>query len=175
MQIPDQNDWPIAREIYEERDRGAAVIAAGFLDAKLTAAVRGRLRQDDKDALKRMFKPSGALGGFANKAQLGYLLQLYSKETLADFLLIADIRNRFAHTADSINFGTVYVREQCEKLTLFRRIWSGFPDIEFAPYPLNAVSARKEYLECAFTAANFLHSQAKHIDQGKPGLTYPPF
>jgi hypothetical protein len=55
MQAPEQTDFSIIKEIFSERDRGAAVIAAGFLDSKLTEAIKACLRSD-KDTAKQLFR-----------------------------------------------------------------------------------------------------------------------
>ena len=163
MQVPDTIDFPIISEIARERDRGAAIIGAGFLESKLTEAVKACLRAD-KDTAKRIFKPTGPIGGFVNKALLGYMLGLYRKETLTDLELVAEIRNRFAHNPQPMTFGTDDVLALCEKLTLFRRVWSVIPDFPFSTRPLDQQSARKEYLETVSLATNFLHHQAKNAN-----------
>jgi hypothetical protein len=163
VQVPDRIDFPIIREIMGERDRGAAIIAAGFLDSKLTEAIRACLRAD-KDTAQRLFKPTGPMGAFGNKALLGYMLKLYRKETLEDFLAIGEIRNRFAHIPEPMTFGATYVLERRQKLTLVKRVWSVIPDFPFPPRPLDEKSARTEYLETVSLATNFLHSQTNHAN-----------
>ena len=96
MQAPDQADFPIIGEILTERDRAAAVVAGGFLEAKLTEVLRVSLR-DDVDTARQLLKPTGPLGAFGNKVLLGYMLRLYRKESRNDMILIGEIRNRFAH------------------------------------------------------------------------------
>ena len=68
MQVPDQKDFPIFQEIFRERDRGAALIAAGFLDEKLTDAIKASFRED-KDIHNKLFKPSGPIGALRSVAQ----------------------------------------------------------------------------------------------------------
>ncbi len=99
MQVPDMKDFPIFKEITIERDRGAALIMAGFLDAKLTDAIKACLRSD-KDYLTKLFKPGGPIGAFGTKVDLGYLLKLYRKETRRDLEAVVTIRNRFAHAPE---------------------------------------------------------------------------
>ena len=92
MQVPDQADFPIINEILTERDRGAAVVAGGFLEGKLTEVIHRCLR-DDKDTARQLLKPTGPLGAFGNKVLLGYMLRLYRKESRVDMTLISEIRN----------------------------------------------------------------------------------
>jgi len=159
MQLPQQADWPIFKEIFAERDRGAALIAAGFLDRKLTDALETCLR-DDKEATNRMFKPSGPLGGTFNKALLGYTLGLFRKETLKDIEVIGEIRNRFAHHPDPIDFASTYIRERVARLGLFDRVWGLIPAPEARPP--KPEKPRDLYLETISLAANWLHHQATH-------------
>jgi hypothetical protein len=161
MQVPEQEDFPIIKEIILERDRGAALIAAGFLEQKLTEAIRACLR-DDKDTARQLLKPTGPLGALGNKALLGYMLRLYRKETRDDLVVIAEIRNRFAHVPEPLTFVDTYIRERCEKLTLYNRLHSIFPNFTPPSKPHNQTVARNVYLETISIAANFFNHQAKH-------------
>jgi hypothetical protein len=166
MQMPDQVDFPIIREILTERDRGAAVVAGGFLEAKLTEVLRVSLR-DDADTARQLLKPTGPLGSFGNKVLLGYMLRLYRKESRNDMILIGEIRNRFAHRPEPLTFGDAFVLERCQKLTLYGRVWSVIPDMDTKP-PSDAASARKRYIETVSLAANFLHHQSKQERYREP-------
>ena len=161
MQIPDMIDFPIIQEILGERDRGAAVVAAGFLESKLTEVIEASLR-DDREMATRLLKPSGPLGGFQNKVFLGYMLKLYRKETCDDLVLIAEIRNRFAHRPEPLTFDSAFIRERCEKLTLYQRVWSVLPKLDLPARPYSQAAARRMYLETISLAANFFHHQARH-------------
>jgi hypothetical protein len=161
MQIPDMIDFPVIQEILTERDRGAAIVAGGFLEAKLTEAIRACLR-DDKDTARQLLKPTGPLGAFGNKALLGYMLKLYRKESRDDLIRIGEIRNRFAHKAEPMNFEEDFVMERCEKLGLYHRTWSIIPNFNFPPRPYKNQEARKVYLETISLAANFLHGLARN-------------
>jgi hypothetical protein len=161
MQVPDEADFPVINEIMGERDRGAAVIAVGFVDAKLTEVIRASLR-DDKDTAKQLLKPTGPLGAFGNKVLLGYMLRLYSKESRSDLIAFGEIRNRFAHTPEPIDFTDKYVRERCEKLTLYERTWGIMPGFKLPPQPYDQASARRMFLQTVSLAANYLHHQARH-------------
>ncbi len=158
MQLPDEKDWPILREMMDERDRGAALIGAGFVETKLKEAIVTCLRSDD-ETFNHMFKPGGPLGDLSNKSLIAYMLGLMRKETKADFKLIAQIRNQFAHKADPISFDTPIIRDWCAKLGLFNRMWNMVPP-EGRPRPLTR--PRDQYLETISIAANWLHHQAKH-------------
>lgn len=161
MQLPDQADFPIIQEILQEKDRGAAVVAGGFLEAKLSQLIRAALR-DDKDTARQLLKPTGPLGSYGTKVLLGYMLRLYRKETRDDLTLIGEIRNRFAHRPEPLTFGNPWVVERTEKLTLYSRVWSVIPNFEFPKPPYDQASSRKMYVETVSLAANFFHHQTAH-------------
>jgi hypothetical protein len=170
MQLPEETDWPIIQEIHQERDRGAALIAAGFLDRKLTDAIKIHL-SDEKETFNRMFKPSGPLGAFFNKAMLGHMLGLFGSETLGDFENIGRIRNRFAHEPYPIDFTDSQVVGLANKLSLFDRVWSTIPE----PNTPKASDPRRRYLETISLAANFLHHRCQHPKGSQSFLVGIPF
>lgn len=163
MQVPEEVDFPIIKEILGERDRGAAIVATGFLETKLTDAIKACLR-DHEDTAKRLFKATGPIGAFGNKVLLGFMLRLYRAETLEDLRLIGEIRNHFAHNPEPTTFANDYVRERCEKLTMVKRVWSVIPDFQFSQKPFDQATARKGFLGTVSLATNFLHHQSKHAD-----------
>jgi hypothetical protein len=76
-------------------ERIVAVVGGALLDQSLQVAVELRMRQD-KDALRKVFKPNGPMGG-QNKVDLGYLLYMYEKDVRDVLTAIFTIRNYFAH------------------------------------------------------------------------------
>ena len=162
MQIPEEKDFPIFREIAIERDRGAALIAVGCLDSKLTDAIKSRLR-DDKDTRHKLFKSAGPAGAFGTKIDLGYLLHIYGKETRVDLEAIGKIRNEFAHKPDPIDFGTDDIRKLCDGLAIRNRFWSDVPGARVFPRPLTKEDAREEFIWTCSLIINFLHHEAKKV------------
>jgi hypothetical protein len=160
MQIPGEQDIPVADEIAKAPDRSAAILATSWLDEYLTAAIRSKLL-DDKDAAHKLFKPSGPIGAFAAKAELGYLLKLYGKKTRDDLGQITGIRNMFAHWTKTIDFGSRDIRTKCEGLTLWDRIWSSHPNYAEMkaerPRPFTQAIARSFFLETIGHAVTFLN------------------
>ena len=114
---------------------------------------------DDKDTAHKLTKPSGPCGALGTKAELGYLLKLYSKESRDDLVHISFIRNSFAHWTKTIDFGSRDIRLKCEELTLFERIWSqtGFYDGMKKPKPFSRENARAMFLETIGIAVNMLN------------------
>jgi hypothetical protein len=145
MQIAGTQDIPVTDEIYMATDRGAAILATSWLDDYLTAAIKSKLL-NDKDTIKKLFKPSGALGSLGVKADIGFLLRLYSKKTRDDLHHIAGIRNLFAHWSKTIDFGSRDIRIACEQLTITDRIFATHFNHERKPQPFTRETARNEFL-----------------------------
>jgi len=166
MQITGESDLPIAKEIHAAPDRSAAILATSWLDDYLTTAIRTKLL-DDKDTANKLFKPSGPLGNLVPKAELGYLLKLYSKESRDDLIHIAGIRNMFAHWTKTVDFGSREIRLKCETLTLFDRLWRAHPDYENMQKPksFSLEISRTRFLDTIGIAVNMLNwITAKSVD-----------
>lgn len=163
MQIPGEDDMPVAREISQATDRSAAILATSWLDEYLTTALRSRLHQD-RDTANKLFKPSGPLGALTTKIELGYLLEFYNKETRDDLIHISGIRNLFAHWTKTIDFGSRDIRIAVEGLTLFHRVWSGHQAYESMkpPKPFTKEHARQRFLSTVSIAVNVLNSMTKN-------------
>lgn len=76
-------------------DRVVAIIGGAVVEEALLQAIELRMRKSS--VTKLLFKPTGALGGFWIKIELGYILQMYDKELRRTLLGISEIRNLFAH------------------------------------------------------------------------------
>jgi len=83
-------------EILETRSpRIVAIVGSAILERRLEQSLRSRLRRGD--TVNKLFKPTGALGSFAVKIDLGYVLHMYGKDEHAALTGISEIRNLFAH------------------------------------------------------------------------------
>jgi mannitol repressor len=58
----------------------------------------------DKVIHNELFQPSGALGNYAVKVRLTYVLGSFEKDFYDDLLTLAKIRNRFAHRIEANDF-----------------------------------------------------------------------
>jgi len=94
-----QNDQQMKAILELEGARSARVVAivgGAVLEQCLQNSLQWRLLPD-KVGIERMFKPTGPLGPFANKIDLGYLLYMYDKPTRDVMSGVCKIRNFFAH------------------------------------------------------------------------------
>ena len=139
----DPADLHIAAEIDDAPDRICAILGLAYLDEKLTMALEGQLVKD-KSTAKKLFRPNGPIGAFGTKAELGYMLGLYSVAVRDDLLVLAEIRNMFAHFTKLIDFGSRDIYKRCEALDGFRNAFTLSEN--FFPKPFNRATARKRWI-----------------------------
>ena len=58
------------QEMFKDSDRGAALVAASFVEQFLEYKLRHMLRDDDETPLGEMFRSAGPLGSFSAKIHL---------------------------------------------------------------------------------------------------------
>ena len=75
----------------------------------------------NKKLTDNLFRPSGALGSFATKIELGYLVGIYGEKGLRELSIIKDIRNAFAHRLDIDGFETATIRDRVMNLSFGER------------------------------------------------------
>ncbi|MDR5759752.1 MltR family transcriptional regulator [Caballeronia sp. LZ035] len=120
--IPDGPSRERVRDVFafrtsltNESDRGAALMAAAFIDDRLMLLLKSRI-VDDKKVSRRAFEFNGPLGTFSARIDFCYLLGLIPKNARRDLHLIRSIRNKFAHQAGAMDFDDDSVRQLCESL-----------------------------------------------------------
>ncbi len=86
-------------QLDNDSDRAAGIVAAAIVENRLEQAIKSRLHPHD-DIHRELLHPSGPLGSFAMKINLGFVMGVISSGTLADLKTIKNIRNRFAHHLD---------------------------------------------------------------------------
>lgn len=101
--------------IIKESDRGAALMAAAFLDDKLRQLLEMRLVLDRR-ITKKAFDFNGPLGTFSSRIDFCYLLGILPKNAANDLHTIRAVRNKFAHHASPLTFDIVEVKAICNRL-----------------------------------------------------------
>lgn len=91
------------RELHSESDRAVALVGGAVVEQCLHDALLVHLHKD-KRLTDRLFHPSSALGSFAIKIDLGYLVGLYGDGARSELNLIRKIRNEFAHNLEVQTF-----------------------------------------------------------------------
>lgn len=115
--IPDPPEVMAAiTEIASQTDRGAAIIAAAYVELALTTAMKCRLVNKPEE-YKNWFVQEGApFKTFNQRIIGGRALGLYAEDFEKDLHVIRDIRNQFAHTIPSLDFTNEHILKECRGL-----------------------------------------------------------
>ena len=135
--IPELDHNHILREAryrqvaYEEDDRGAALVGGAVLEGLLDRLLRTFFRSDEKASkvVDELMKSSASpLFSSGTKARLAYACRLVPVDTYEDASNILRIRNRFAHSIDSISFADQSIRDRTMGLSRSRWFTEELPD-----------------------------------------------
>jgi DNA-binding MltR family transcriptional regulator len=110
--------------LNNESDLGVVLVAASYIDASLGALLQ-RFLMESSVATKLLDVKSGPLGSLAPRADACYCLGLVDKWLYQDLLIIAEIRNQFAHHHLALSFAVPEVAQQCEKLAYVANLKNG--------------------------------------------------
>ena len=92
-----------------ESDRGAAVLAAALFQDRLQKAIEEKkFHNVDNEVFERL-----PLWG---TIELGYALGLYDRKTRNGLRVVGEIRNKFAHSSDPLEFDHEKVAAKCREL-----------------------------------------------------------
>lgn len=101
--------------LFKETDRGAALMAASYLE-ELLEKLLIKFFINDNGLTNKLLNGYGGLSSFSSKIDLAFLLGLISKKTQNNLHLIRKIRNEFAHSADFIGFSKSSINNRCNEL-----------------------------------------------------------
>jgi len=99
-------------------DRTVAIVAVAFLDAAIEELLTSTM-VPNKDERKRLFKSTGPLGAFENKARLAFLLKMINDKVLNDLVLFGSIRNRFGHKPECDSFSDQAIKSWLKKTLVY--------------------------------------------------------
>jgi hypothetical protein len=117
----------VAELTASDSDRVIALLGGAIVEEQLLQSIHLRLRRSSVQQI--IFKPTGSLGGFTPKIDLGYLLHMYEKPQRTAFIGIAEIRNVFAHklTMSSFEAKDNGLEQGLEKQDILRHFGKGIP------------------------------------------------
>ena len=99
----------------QENDRGAALVAAAFIDQRLLEILQAFCA--DAPETNRLLKSNNApLSTFANRCLAAYCLGLIQRNEFQEINIIRKIRNEFGHQWSHINFQSKQIFDLCNKL-----------------------------------------------------------
>jgi hypothetical protein len=91
-------------ELGKQSDRGAGIIAASLMEEILELAILNRLRPLSSDKYRNLFKGNSPLSTFAAKIDIAHAIGLINDLGHIQLHLIREVRNRFAHRIEPLNF-----------------------------------------------------------------------
>lgn len=101
-------------DLDRETDRGAALVAAAYLDEVIQQMIRSKLAED-KNAADVLLDRSTAF----SRMNLARALGLIGPKTYDALDRIRIIRNHFAHSRTNLTFNAETISKECGTLTLF--------------------------------------------------------
>ncbi len=110
--------------LNDERDLACVLISASFLDECVACLIGRRLVADRAQVQRLMAPPQGHVSTSAARIRLAYLLGLITPKMRENLVIVAKIRNLFAHSAVERRFGDKDIAALCERLQLI----GGEPD-----------------------------------------------
>jgi len=109
-------------ELQHASDRTVGIVAAAMVESYLTDALKNELQRDDteftKDIRANLFNPDGALGPFATKIKLAYLMKYLTPDGYTDLQNLKNIRNLFAHYTEHNSFSAQRIADRCTNFRL---------------------------------------------------------
>lgn len=119
-------------EINSQTARGAAIAGGAFLDLWLRRVIEARI-VPDPELQELLFANRGALQDFASRIQMAYALKVCGWRAYADLCIIKDVRNAFAHSAESFDFDREDIAARCGSLWFPLHVRYGSRPIPTAP------------------------------------------
>ena len=95
----DEQQWAaFFNELKSESDRGAAILAAVWIEELLTRKFKSLFSKGNSDARKNLFDNNGPLSSFSSKINAAYCLGWLEQDTYHDINLVRKIRNNLLIT-----------------------------------------------------------------------------
>jgi DNA-binding MltR family transcriptional regulator len=95
-----------------------AIVAGSVLEDMLAEALRVKMRDGLSARLKeRLFSGYGPLSSFSGKIDIAFAFSYFDNQIYGDLRAIKDIRNRFAHATNFLNFSSPELEPDAQKLT----------------------------------------------------------
>lgn len=149
----------LVSDLQRETDRGAALLAAAFLDDVLEVFLRAAF-VDDPEAVNKLMSPGRPLESFGVRAHLAYCIGLLGPDIYHDINLLREIRNDFAHRQPS-QFGHDEIHTKCHNLQCINVI-----------DPDHNCEARERFIVSVVLIANHLMVAAGAQSHAKAGPSY---
>jgi hypothetical protein len=106
----------VVRDLQDESDRGAIILAATGIEDMLEFEILKRLPnlEHDEPTRKRMFEQDGQLSSFSKKIEMAYAMGIIDKDYRKKIDLVREIRNACAHARMPLSLAKSVLRIPCE-------------------------------------------------------------
>jgi hypothetical protein len=171
--------------IKDQADIGCALIFTSYIENGLMTLLSEFFIKGEPSVKKGIFNVRGPLGTYSACRDIAYLLGLISGPIFKNLETLGEIRNRFAHSVDTVDFNEPSVeppkdrknverhqgiKELCHKLTFpktrafhFRgKAQLGEPDVE--------LSARERFVEISTIIFHRIWMKIKELEPADPAL-----
>ncbi|RED31830.1 mannitol repressor [Rhodopseudomonas thermotolerans] len=113
-------DQEITEQLKLKNDRGVAITFASMLEDRLRWLIETQFIENLSEKRKAsLFKGQGPLSTFSAKTEVAFALGLVKPEVRDQLIIIAQIRNKFAHGFKSVRFTDTNISELCKRLKTF--------------------------------------------------------
>jgi DNA-binding MltR family transcriptional regulator len=126
-QIYQKDFKDILYEVETDGVRGATLSAAAVIDEFLKRAIRTKLIELSNDEEKRLFHGHGPISSLSSRIMMSYALGIFGPITRKDVNVIRDIRNRFAHTLEDLDFETPAIADRIKNLNCIQDLAKDTP------------------------------------------------
>jgi DNA-binding MltR family transcriptional regulator len=107
----------VSEILTKETPRGCTLVGAALLDERLLKLIQARMiERATANKFDSFFEGYGPLAGFAARTHLAYLVGFIGNSIYQDLCVIRDIRNRFAHSSEDLDFDDERIKANCAKL-----------------------------------------------------------
>lgn len=166
---------PFLAELTSQTDRGAALVAAAFLDDSLAAMLRASFVAEPTQ-VEKLLGPDRPISTFSARINLAYCMAKITKDVRDDLNKIREIRNTFAHHHQPLTFESQPIRDQCRDFRVVSTVLAGVQS-KFTPEKEPAaVSPRNMFISgslASFLVIYLLTRRTGHASTvGTPDLAF---
>lgn len=143
--------------LNKESDFSIIVVSTSYLDACLSVLLQSYMLKSDVSE-QLLDSRYGALGSFAVRSQVAYVMELIPKAIYQDLKQLAEIRNLLAHHHLSLSFSTPAVEQGCMKLKYLGTMKNG--DLDEPAFPPERMPPPRERFKFTVVALKIYLIQA---------------
>ena len=116
VDIADTKALHAALSNQSEQPRTLAVVSGAYLDDYLGKALRLRMPGLGTVERKKLFDANAPLGSMGSKIELAKALNIFDATSKFDLVIVARIRNRFAHNIHITSFDDIEISKLIDKM-----------------------------------------------------------